>query len=314
MNSLPIIIAAAAAAAVVVLVLVVVLVSRRRRARAADEGPAGSFLGSRPQDTFARLGEPETPAEAADDEFRLDWGHTGEDVAAAKAPVVPPGEGTTAPEDEPASPDANAAPAADEGEPSAADEQEAPAATADETDAEAAEVTSGATERAAAVEADDVERAQAAVHAAGAEADAVTQAPTAADDTGAADEAGADTEDLTEAPIADRETVAEPELAKEAPEAAAGERPAEPPPRRMVPLSAIIVTTSRKMVDLDDPEVRRMLTELVRYEIDQASEFSAAGQTVDAILQLTEAEKVSRTLGMDETAARIKTMMRELRD
>jgi len=138
---------------------------------------------------------------------------------------------------------------------------------------------------------------------------------------------GADAEDATRAPAAEYDSIAEVEAVADVPTAehvavvageAAPEAPVEPPPvpraRRMVPLSDIIVTTSRKMVDLDDPEVRRMLTELVRYEIDQASEFSAAGQTVDAILQLTEAEKVSRTLGMDETAARIKTMMSELRD
>jgi hypothetical protein len=92
-----------------------------------------------------------------------------------------------------------------------------------------------------------------------------------------------------------------------------GERRRDPTrPPRMVPLSDVIVTTSGKLVDLDDPEVRRMLTELVRYEIDQAAEFSTTGQSVDAVLQLTEAEKVSRALGMDETAARIRDMMREL--
>jgi hypothetical protein len=86
------------------------------------------------------------------------------------------------------------------------------------------------------------------------------------------------------------------------------------PASRMVPLSEVIVTTSRKLVDLEDGEVRRMLTDLVRYEIDQATEFSEAGQSVDAVLQLTEAEKVSRALGMDETAERIRKMMRELQD
>jgi hypothetical protein len=86
------------------------------------------------------------------------------------------------------------------------------------------------------------------------------------------------------------------------------------PTSRMVPLSEVIVTTSRKLVDLEDGEVRRMLTDLVRYEIDQAAEFSEAGQSVDAVLQLTEAEKVSRALGMDETAERIRGMMRELQD
>jgi hypothetical protein len=82
---------------------------------------------------------------------------------------------------------------------------------------------------------------------------------------------------------------------------------------RLVPLSDIIVTTSGKMVDLDDAEVRRMLTELVTFEIDQAAEFRKQGQTIDAVLQLTEAEKVSRALGMHESAQRIRAMMDEIR-
>jgi hypothetical protein len=82
---------------------------------------------------------------------------------------------------------------------------------------------------------------------------------------------------------------------------------------RLVPLSDIIVTTSGKMVDLDDPDVRRMLTDLVTFEIDQASEFRRQGQSIDAVLQLTEAEKVSRALGMNESARRIRTMMEEIR-
>ena len=82
---------------------------------------------------------------------------------------------------------------------------------------------------------------------------------------------------------------------------------------RLVPLSDIIVTTSSKMVDLDDPEVRRMLTELVTFEIDQAADFRGKGQAIDAVLQLTEAEKVSRALGMIESAQRIREMMDEIR-
>ncbi len=82
---------------------------------------------------------------------------------------------------------------------------------------------------------------------------------------------------------------------------------------RLVPLSDIIVTTSAKTVDLDDPEVRRMLTELVTFEIDQAADFRRQGQTIDAVLQLTEAEKVSRALGMTESAQRIRAMMEEIR-
>lgn len=91
------------------------------------------------------------------------------------------------------------------------------------------------------------------------------------------------------------------------------EQAAAPAGRRMVPLSSIIVTTSDKMVDLDDLEVRRMLTELVGFEIDQATQYRAAGQTLDAVLQLTEAEKISRALGLDEAAERIRQMMDDLR-
>lgn len=80
---------------------------------------------------------------------------------------------------------------------------------------------------------------------------------------------------------------------------------------RMVPLSDIIVTTSNKMVDLEDPEVRRMLADLVAFEIDQATEFRRRGQTIDAVLQLTEAEKVSRALGMLDSAERIRRMTEE---
>jgi len=82
---------------------------------------------------------------------------------------------------------------------------------------------------------------------------------------------------------------------------------------RRVPLSDIIVTTSHKMVDLQDPEVRRMLTDLVKYEIDQATHYRQQGQTIDAVLQLTEAEKISRALDMRESAAAIRTMMDDLR-
>jgi hypothetical protein len=81
---------------------------------------------------------------------------------------------------------------------------------------------------------------------------------------------------------------------------------------RMVPLSSIIVTTSRKMVDVEDPEVRRMLTDLVKFEIDQATQFRRDGQTIDAVLQLTEAEKISRALGMQDAARHIHQMMQEI--
>ena len=95
--------------------------------------------------------------------------------------------------------------------------------------------------------------------------------------------------------------------------AASEEAAPEPDPDgRRVPLSDIIVTTSSKMVDLQDPEVRRMLTDLVKYEIDQATHYRQQGQTIDAVLQLTEAEKISRALDMRESAAAIRQMMRDL--
>ena len=87
----------------------------------------------------------------------------------------------------------------------------------------------------------------------------------------------------------------------------------EPQPKgNLVPLSSIIVTTSNKIVDLDDPEIRRMLTDLVTFEIDQAEQFREQGQTIDAVLQLTEAEKICRALGKEDTAGEIRDMMREL--
>jgi len=95
--------------------------------------------------------------------------------------------------------------------------------------------------------------------------------------------------------------------------AASEEAAPEPDPDgRRVPLSDIIVTTSDKMVDLQDPEVRRMLTDLVKYEIDQATHYRQQGQTIDAVLQLTEAEKISRALDMHESAAAIRKMMEDL--
>ncbi len=107
--------------------------------------------------------------------------------------------------------------------------------------------------------------------------------------------------------------------AEAAPEAAPAEEfPAEPEAPaasdKLIPLSSIIVTTSTKMVDLEDPEIRRMLTELVTFEIDQATQFRQQGQNIDAVLQLTEAEKICRALGKNETAHEIRQMMRGLQD
>ncbi len=56
-----------------------------------------------------------------------------------------------------------------------------------------------------------------------------------------------------------------------------------------------------------------MLTDLMTFEIDQAADFRRQGQTVDALLQLTEAEKVARALEMTESARRIRELMNEIR-
>jgi len=92
----------------------------------------------------------------------------------------------------------------------------------------------------------------------------------------------------------------------------AAEPASEPGAGGTVPLSDIIVTTSTKLVDLGDPDVRRTLTDLVKLEVDQAIEFRRQGQTVDAVMQLTEAEKISQALGLHESAQRIREMIEEL--
>lgn len=101
--------------------------------------------------------------------------------------------------------------------------------------------------------------------------------------------------------------------AREESPASAAQAPRESTGRK-VPLADIIVTTSRKVVDLDDPEVRRMLKDLVKFEIDQATRYREQGQHIDAVLQLTEAEKISRALGMSESASAIRLMMRDLQE
>jgi hypothetical protein len=78
------------------------------------------------------------------------------------------------------------------------------------------------------------------------------------------------------------------------------------------PLSDIIVTTNRAEVDLTDPDVRAMLQELVHDEIALAEVYRTQGQTLDAILQLTEAEKACNALGDAEQAQRIQAMLSEL--
>lgn len=100
--------------------------------------------------------------------------------------------------------------------------------------------------------------------------------------------------------------VPEPEPAPEPPAAATDDDKA------VAPLSEIIVTTNRSEVDLTDPDVRALVMQLVHDEIELAETYRRQGQTLDAILQLTEAEKACIALGMTEQADMVRAMMKEL--
>jgi hypothetical protein len=78
------------------------------------------------------------------------------------------------------------------------------------------------------------------------------------------------------------------------------------------PLSDVIVTSDHDAVDLHDPEVRAMLAELMQDEIELACAQRDAGQTLDAILQLTEAEKIAAALARDDRLAEIRALLAEL--
>ena len=111
----------------------------------------------------------------------------------------------------------------------------------------------------------------------------------------------------------------EPDVTASPAEAAAGEpasgRQAAPPAQpRMVRLSDIIVTTNEQQVDLADPEVRRMLKDLVQDEIDLAAQYRELGQNIDAVLQLTEAGRICDALGMTSHAKMIRQMVKELQE
>jgi hypothetical protein len=77
-------------------------------------------------------------------------------------------------------------------------------------------------------------------------------------------------------------------------------------------LSEIIVTTGDGEVDLSDPAVRGLLSQLVSDEIELAKACRDQAQTLDAILQLTEAEKICEALGLDEQLAEVRTLLSEL--
>ena len=114
------------------------------------------------------------------------------------------------------------------------------------------------------------------------------------------------------APVAAATAQAEPAAAPEpsaAPEAVAPIAAAADDPAL---LSDIIVTSGSEEVDLADPDVRDLLTQLVDDEIALARECQAQGQALDAILQLTEAEKASAALGLDDRLATVKALLADL--
>jgi hypothetical protein len=88
---------------------------------------------------------------------------------------------------------------------------------------------------------------------------------------------------------------------------------AESRPPKLVALGDIITTTNQQTVDLNDPDVRRMLKELAKSEIDLAQQYKQLGQNIDAVLQLTEAQKICQALDMTSHAKLIEQMIQELR-
>jgi hypothetical protein len=283
------IIGVSVAGAAVLLLIIALLVTRRRR---GDDGedpvrPSPSFLDEAPQDTFSVLGKPEQPIEDITLDPAVQRAAEAEQAAVAEQTrrqhhPPPGGLGLDWGPDlsvRELAPEPSAAPSWGDDEPPSS--TDAPLEEAETT----GELRLDETETTGELRPGDAAAAP------------PKDAPPASEG-----ESGSQ--------------VAAPEPARPAePGPAAGETTAQEigSRTRLVPLSDIIVTTSGKMVDLEDPEVRRMLTDLVTFEIDQAADFRRRGQTIDAVLQLTEAEKVSRALGMTESASHIRAMMQEIR-
>ena len=302
-----------AVAAAVVLLLVIALVVTRRRGRLEPPPPGTSFLDLSPQDTLDELGRAEQPVEDVTLESRalrslLDGGAAGgAGVAADRAPVTPatPSEDPTGRVEPVATPGdtppalANGALA---GDPAASTDASPPTATADLAgDADpAADPPAAASARNLSLDW-------------GVDADAPDFTPVGGDRPPWGTDPLLDPPEMPERPFG---SVALSWTTVSGGGDNGGGGVASRPPGdqapRKVPLADIIVTTSRKVIDLDDPEVRRMLTDLVKFEIDQATRYREQGQNLDAVLQLTEAEKISRALGMSESAQAIHLMMREL--
>jgi hypothetical protein len=307
------IIGVSVAGAAVLLLIVALIVARRRRDD--DDEPQGvrpepSFLDQAPQDTFSVLGKPEHAVEDITIDPAYERALAAErTAAAARAQEVkqqPGGLGLDW------GPDLSVRGL--EPEPPAVPSWDEDPETTGELRPDDAEVTgelridAGVTAEPSAVAgpAEEPPTGEPTADAPAPPSDEAPSAPGRESDGGESD--GREAAPEPAPPSGD-------ESAGEVAPGSAAEAAAEPRSEktRLVPLSDIIVTTSGKMVDLEDPDVRRMLTELVTFEIDQAADFRRRGQTIDAVLQLTEAEKVSRALGMTESAKRIRVMMEEIR-
>jgi hypothetical protein len=154
-----------------------------------------------------------------------------------------------------------------------------------------------------------------------AEAPPVGQAPAAETPEGPIVAAPASAAPVDQAPVADEPVVeappaeaapAAPPVSETAPAAPPADAAPAAPPAEAAPLSDVIVTSGDGQVDLADPDVRALLVSLVDDEIALAKAYRSQGQTLDAILQLTEAEKACMALGLDDTLGEVKALLGEL--
>ena len=72
------------------------------------------------------------------------------------------------------------------------------------------------------------------------------------------------------------------------------------------------MTSGSEEVDLADPDVRDAAHPAGRRRDRPGPRLPGQGQALDAILQLTEAEKTSTALGLDDRLATVKALLAEL--
>ena len=277
-----------AVAVVILVVLVIVLIVTRGKSTVADQPSrppvigeqaasttGGSFLDEAPRDEFAKLGKPTVaPSEPAANQVAEQAIATEVAATAETAPESEP------PKSEPLSSEA--------------------------AQTEAAQTEAAQTQAAATVEVTPKVAHDEATSASLAEPSTTAPALAEPSTTGPAL-----AEPSTTAPAADQALAAEqqPVASVETEEPNSRETTSD---SKGVPLSDVIVTTNQQKVDLEDPEVRRLLKDLVEYEIQLAQQYKGQGQTLDAILQLTEAEKACNALGLTSKARLIRAMIKEL--